>query len=300
MKVAVALGGNALLKRGEPLEADVQQCNVSRAADVLAQLAAEHELVVTHGNGPQVGLLALQSAAYSAVRPYPLDVLDAESAGMIGYMIDQALASRLPDRNVVTLLTQIEVAADDPAFRHPAKPIGPQYDEGEAKRLAAERGWSIAPDGVKWRRVVPSPEPLRILELRAIRTLMDAGAIVICAGGGGIPVVVSDAGTVHGIEAVIDKDLAAALLARCLEAQALLLLTDVDAAYRDWGTGAAAPIGRTTPRALRMHVFAPGSMQPKVEAACRFVEAGGHLAAIGRLEDARELLASARGTIVTA
>ncbi len=300
MRIVAALGGNALLRRGEPLEAEVQQRNVARAADVLAQLAAQHELVVTHGNGPQVGLLALQAAAYSAVRPYPLDVLDAETAGMIGYLIDQALAGRLPERNVVTLLTQIEVDPGDPAFHHPAKPIGPQYDERHAKRLAAERGWSIAPDGAKWRRVVPSPEPLRVLELGAIRTLVEAGAIVICAGGGGIPVVVDRAGGVRGIEAVIDKDLAAALLARCVEAQALLLLTDVDAVYRDWGSAAPTPIGATTPRALRAHVFAPGSMQPKVEAACRFVEAGGRLAAIGRLEDATHLLASERGTIVTA
>jgi carbamate kinase len=299
MRVVVALGGNALLKRGEPLEADVQQANIARAAEVLAVLATTHEILVTHGNGPQVGLLALQAAAYRAVRPYPLDVLDAESAGMIGYLLDQALSSRLPTRNVVTLITQIEVDPDDPAFRHPTKPIGPQYDEAEAQRLARERGWSIARDGAKWRRVVPSPEPVRILELGAIRTLTQAGAIVICAGGGGIPVVITAAGAVHGVEAVIDKDLAAALLAQRVGAQALLLLTDVDAVYRHWGSDAATPIRAVTVHKLREESFAPGSMQPKVEAACRFAEAGGVLAAIGRLEDAPALLRGACGTIVT-
>ncbi|MBI3043116.1 MAG: carbamate kinase [Betaproteobacteria bacterium] len=298
MKVVIALGGNALLKRGEPLEADVQRANVVRAAEVVAAIARNHAVVVTHGNGPQVGLLALQSEAYAGVRPYPLDMLGAESEGMIGYLIELELANRLPNRQVVTLLTQVEVNANDPAFKHPTKPIGPVFSAEEAKKLAAERGWSIAPDGPKWRRVVPSPEPLRVRELAAVRRLLTAGAVVVCAGGGGIPVVTSPAGVVRGAEAVIDKDLAAALLAHQLKADALLMLTDVDAAYAGWGTPRAQAIRDTVPEQLRQMTFAAGSMKPKVEAACRFVESGGAIAGIGRLEDAAAILEGVRGTIV--
>jgi carbamate kinase len=298
MKVVVALGGNALLKRGEPLEAGVQRRNIAHAAEAVAALAARHGLVVTHGNGPQVGLLALQSEAYREVPAYPLDILGAQSEGMIGYLIEQELQNRLPGRPVVTLLTQVEVRADDPAFKRPAKPIGPGYSQAEAERLARERGWKIAPDGPKWRRVVPSPEPIRIRELTAIRLLAAAGAIVVCAGGGGIPVVASPSGAVHGIEAVIDKDLSAALLAHQLNADALLLLTDVDAVYAGWGTAHPQPIRDVAPDQLRKYPLAAGSMKPKAEAACRFVEAGGRLAAIGRLEDAVFLLEGLRGTVV--
>jgi carbamate kinase len=298
MKVVIALGGNALLKRGEPLEADVQRSNLSRAAEAIASIARNHTVVVTHGNGPQVGLLALQSEAYRAVRPYPLDILGAQSEGMIGYLIELELESRLPKRQIVTLLTQIEVNPGDPAFRNPTKPIGPAFSEQDARRLEKERGWTVAPEGPKWRRVVPSPEPLRIKELAAIRLLMSAGAIVVCAGGGGIPVVTSPTGAVHGLEAVIDKDLAAALLAHQLGADALLLLTDVDAVYLDWGSPRALAVHETRPKELRKHAFSTDSMKPKVEAACRFVEAGGKIAGIGRLEDAAAILEGVRGTIV--
>lgn len=298
VKVVIALGGNALLKRGEPLEADVQRANVARAAEAVAAIARSHAVVVTHGNGPQVGLLALQSEAYHEVRPYPLDILGAQSEGMIGYLIEVELESRLPKRQIVTLLTQIEVSPDDPAFKHPSKPIGPAFSEQDAKRLAKERGWAVAPDGPKWRRVVASPEPRRIKELAAIRLLMTAGAIVVCAGGGGIPVVTSPTGAVHGAEAVIDKDLAAALLAHQLGADALLLLTDVDAVYANWGTPQQKPIHETMPDSLKKLAFAPGSMKPKIEAACRFVDAGGKLAGIGRLEDAAAILEGVRGTVV--
>lgn len=298
MKVVIALGGNALLKRGEPPTAAAQRANVARAAQAVAGVARAHLVVVTHGNGPQVGLLALQAEASARVPPYPLDILDAETEGMIGYLIEQELASRLPGRRVATLLTQIEVAANDPAFARPSKPIGPIYTAAQAQRLTHARGWTVGLDGNAWRRVVPSPEPLRILEVATIRLLVDAGVIVICAGGGGIPVVVTPAGGIHGVEGVIDKDLAAALLARELDAEALLLLTDVDAVYRNWNTSTASPLRVTTARELRQERFAPGSMGPKVEAACRFVEATGGFAGIGRLEDALEILEGRRGTNV--
>lgn len=298
MRIVIALGGNALLRRGEPCDDETQRRNIAVAAAALARIAREHAVVVTHGNGPQVGLLALQAEAGDPSHPRGLDVLGAETEGMIGYLVEQEIRNRLPGRSVATLLTQVVVAADDPAFEHPAKPIGPVYSAERAERLAAERGWTVAKDGEGYRRVVASPEPRRILELDTIRLLLDAGSVVVCAGGGGIPVVESPAGGLHGVEAVIDKDLASALLASELEADALLLLTDVDAVYDDWGTPSATPLREATPRELRQRSFAPGSMAPKVEAACRFVDARGGVAGIGRLEDAEEILAQRRGTIV--
>lgn len=292
-----ALGGNALLRRGEPLDAERQRANVERAAGAIAPLAV-HELVVTHGNGPQVGLLALQAEALESVPPYPLDVLGAESEGMIGYVIEQALRARLPGREVATLLTQVEVDPGDPAFAHPTKPIGPSYTERRARALARERGWSVARDGSSWRRVVPSPEPRRILELATIQLLVASGAVVVCAGGGGVPVVATPAGGLRGVEAVIDKDRAAALLAAALGADALLLLTDVDAVYADWDSSRIRALGAVSPAELRALALDPGSMGPKVEAACRFVEATGGRAAIGALEDAARLLAGETGTLV--
>ncbi len=298
MKVVIALGGNALLKRGEPMDADVQRRNIALAAVAVARVAQQHTVVVTHGNGPQVGLLALQAEASQAAHPYPLDVLGAESEGMIGYMIEQELMACLPKRAVVTLLTQVVVNPGDAAFSHPTKPIGPSYTAEQARELERERGWRMAQEGPRWRRVVPSPEPLRVVELAAIRLLVDAGAVVICAGGGGIPVAVTPGGAVRGVEAVIDKDLSAALLAHQLGADALLLLTDVDAVYLDWGTNQARPVHETMPEQLKGHAFAPGSMRPKVQAACRFVEGGGTLAGIGQLEDAASILEGVCGTIV--
>jgi carbamate kinase len=299
VRIVAALGGNALLRRGEPLEAEVQRGNAVTAVRALAPLAREHELVVTHGNGPQVGLLALQAAADRTVQPYPLDVLGAESEGMIGYLLEQELRNALPDRDVATLLTQVVVAAEDPAFARPTKPIGPVYDEEEARRLAAERGWSVAPDGAHWRRVVPSPQPVEIVELQTIRLLVDAGVLVVCAGGGGIPVMQDGGGALRGVEAVIDKDLAAALLAELMGADVLLLLTDVPSVVSGFGSPGATPIGETTPGELRGLLFAPGSMGPKVEAACRFVERTGGRAAIGALDAAGELVTRHAGTQVT-
>ena len=300
MRVVIALGGNALLHRGEPMTAANQRRNVQVAAAALVPIASAHELVISHGNGPQVGLLALQGAACQADAAYPLDILDAETEGMIGYLIEQELANRLPaERRYATLLTQIEVDPRDPAFNNPTKPIGPVYGETEARRLAAERGWRIARDGAHFRRVVPSPRPQRILELDVIEMLVSQGVIVICAGGGGIPVICRADGSLAGVEAVIDKDLASCLLARELSADALLMLTDVDAVYVHWGGPQARRMRRISPQALREFSFAPGSMGPKVAAACEFVEQTGGSAGIGRLRDVQAILAGEAGTLVT-
>lgn len=297
--IVIALGGNALLRRGEPMDAANQRRNVDGAAEAIAALTDRYRIVVTHGNGPQVGLLALQAEAYTGASPYPLDVLGAESEGMIGYLIEQALGNRLGDRPVATLLTQIEVSPDDPGFSAPSKPIGPIYDEPEARRLAAERGWTVAPDGDSFRRVVPSPEPRRVIELATIRLLLDAGVIVICAGGGGIPVVADPEGRLHGVEAVIDKDLSAELLARSLGAAMLAMLTDVEAVVEEWGTPRARPISHARPDELRRLQFARGSMGPKVDAACRFVEATGGTAVIGSLAQLSDLVDGRVGTTVS-
>jgi len=296
MRLVIALGGNALLKRGEPLDAAVQQRNIARAAGPIAEIAMQHEVVLTHGSGPQVGLLALQACAYEGTAAYPLDVLDAESEGMIGHLLELELRNRLPEREIATLLTQIEVARDDPAFGHPTKPIGPCYGKLEAEALARERAWPMMPTEGGMRRAVASPEPRRILGMKTIVQLLASGTVVICAGGGGIPVATDAAGRLHGVEAVIDKDLAAALLARELNADTLLLLTDVDAVYLDWGAPQARALrGTHAPDVLRRHAFAPGSMGPKVEAACRFAESGG-TAVIGLLEQAADMLRGTTGT----
>lgn len=298
--MVVALGGNALLRRGEPAGVENQRTNVATAVTAIAELAREHEIIVTHGNGPQVGLLALQSEALHGTARYPLDMLGAESEGLVGYLLEQQLINELGERPVATLLTQVVVDADDPAFASPTKPIGQVYDERSANRLAAERGWTIAPDGDRYRRVVPSPEPRAIVELSAIRLLVRSGVIVVCVGGGGIPVVVEDGHRLRGVEAVIDKDLSAALLATQLEARALLMLTDVPYAEAGWRTQNARPLRHVTPADLRTMRFEPGSMAPKVEGACRFVEATGGIAAIGALADASRIIRGECGTRVTA
>jgi carbamate kinase len=300
VRVVAALGGNALLERGEKPDADIQESHVRQAAAALAGIAGAHELVVTHGNGPQVGLLALESARDPALtRPYSLDVLGAQTQGMIGYWLTQALRGAAPGRPAGCLLGQTRVDPDDPAFASPTKFVGPVYEEKEALDLAAERGWAVRRDGASWRRVVPSPEPLELVELPLIRVLIDSGALVVCAGGGGIPVVADASGALHGVEAVVDKDLTAALLATALNADALLLLTDVDVVTDGFGTPDAHPIRQATPSELRARSFPAGSMGPKVDAACRFVEATGRMAAIGRLDAAPALLRRAAGTIVS-
>lgn len=298
--VVVALGGNALLRRGQALTEKNQRENVRLAVRALVPLA-RHDLVITHGNGPQVGLLALEAASYTAVEPYALDVLGSESEGMIGYLVEQELGNVLPEsRHIATLLTQVEVDRHDPAFRRPTKPIGPQYGREEAERLAAERGWTVGRDGDMWRRLVASPLPKRIFEIEVIQLLVRHHVVVICAGGGGIPTAFGPDGTLTGVEAVVDKDFAGSLLARELRADNYLMLTDVDAVYTDWGTPRARAIKRATPEQLGRLRFAPGSMRPKVRAACEFVRATGAEAAIGSLTDTMEILQGHKGTTVSA
>ncbi|WP_299732597.1 carbamate kinase [uncultured Tateyamaria sp.] len=295
MRLVVALGGNALSKRGEVLTAAGQRASIRVAAKSLAQLLeAGHEVVITHGNGPQVGYLALQGG------PFPLDVLGAETDGMIGYVLQQELDNAYaPDAKYATLLTQIEVDPDDPAFQAPTKFIGPIYDEADAASLSAERGWTIGKDGAHFRRTVPSPRPRRILELDVINLLLEQKVIVICAGGGGIPVVQKPDGTMIGVEAVIDKDHASGFLARALNADAFLMLTDVEGVFADWGTADQTLIRHATPRELSKMSFPAGSMGPKVEAACDFATATGGFAAIGRLADCMALVNGARGTRIS-
>ncbi|MGZ4359732.1 MAG: carbamate kinase [Gaiellaceae bacterium] len=298
MNIVVALGGNALLRRDELPTAEAQQYHVQEAVRAIVDLASSHELVITHGNGPQVGLLALQAQAYGGVPPYPLDVLGAESEGMIGYVLEQGLQNLMPERKIATMLTLVVVDRDDPAFAAPSKPIGPVYDLEQARRLEREFGWTIARDGEGFRRVVPSPEPMHIVEMASIQTLVEAGSLVICTGGGGIPVIEDETGMLRGVEAVVDKDLAAELLARHLGADFLLMLTDVPAVMRGWRERAPEPIRETTPEELRSLQFEAGSMGPKVEAACRFVEATGATAAIGALTEAARVVRGSAGTTV--
>jgi carbamate kinase len=298
MRIVAALGGNALLERGEPPESSIQEAHVIKAVRSLAPLAAGNDLVITHGNGPQVGMLALESAHDpSIMRPYPFDVLGAQTQGMIGYWLLQALQNALPGRQVACLVSRTLVRSQDPAFAHPSKFVGPVYEEQQARSLAESMGWQVRQDGSRWRRVVPSPEPARLLDLPTVRMLLDSQVVVVCSGGGGVPVVTAN-GHLHGVEAVVDKDLTASMLARELNADALLLLTDVAAVQDEYGTPQARPIRRATPAELRARAFPAGSMGPKVEAVCRFVDATGKPAAIGRLGDAQALLAGGAGTLI--
>jgi len=294
----VALGGNALLHRGQESSAANQHAAARSAARVLGPVAERARLVVTHGNGPQVGLLALKEDAFGEGDPYPLDVLDAETGGQIGYVIELELDNAVAAQDTVAVITRVLVDAGDPAFGDPSKFIGPVYDEARAHELAAERGWTVKPDGDAWRRVVPSPRPREIVQLEAIRRLVESGFLVVCAGGGGVPVVATPEGH-EGIEAVIDKDLASALLATGLSADVLVLATDVDAVYLDFGGPGERAIGRTTPAELRAHGFAAGSMGPKVESVCRFAEATGGRGAIGSLEQLDGLIDGTAGTQVS-
>lgn len=299
MRLVIALGGNALLRRGEAMTAENQRENVRIACEQIAKVAPGNELVIAHGNGPQVGLLALQGNAYDPSNPYPLDVLGAETEGMIGYMIEQELGNLLPfEVPFATILTQVEVDSGDPAFRKPTKPIGPVYSKEDAERLAAEKGWSIAPDGDKFRRVVASPRPQRIFEIRPIKWLLEKGSVVICAGGGGIPTMY-DGKKLHGVEAVIDKDLCSALLAEQLSSDLLVIATDVDAAYIDWGKPTQKAIAQAHPDELERLGFAAGSMGPKVQAACEFAQNTGKVAVIGSLANIEAIVQGKSGTRIS-
>ncbi len=303
MRIVVALGGNALLKRGEPMTAEMQRANIRIAAQALAPVAAKHQLVLSHGNGPQVGLLALQQAAYQEVEPYPFDVLGAQTEGMIGYMLEQELGNLVPfEVPFATILTMIEVDPDDPAFQNPTKFIGPVYEESEVKELEAAKGWTFKLDGEKWRRVVPSPLPVRIFEHRPIKWLLEKGTIVICAGGGGIPTMYDpqNQGKLIGVEAVIDKDLASALLAEELGADLLVIATDVDGVYINFKKPDQIRLGRVTVSELKAYLeqFPAGSMGPKVDAVVSFVEKTGKRAAIGTLADIEKIASAEAGTIV--
>lgn len=301
MRVVAALGGNALARRGEEISAEVQRRNLQVAAAALVPLARAHELVLTFGDGPQIGHLLLESESDQTARPSPLDVIGAEAVGMIGYLIEQALLQENPGLRVVTLVTQTVIAEDDPAFASPSKPIGPMYDAATAQRLAETRGFAIARDGQGWRRVVPSPEPLGLLEADAVRCLVDRGFLVVASGGGGMPVALDSAGRPRGIEAVVDKDLAAVVLARTVKAERLLLLTDVDGVYDGFGTESAHRLDTLTPSEARTlaegGALGRGSMLPKVEAAARFAERGG-IAVIAALADATKALEGRAGTTV--
>jgi carbamate kinase len=300
MRVLVALGGNALLRRGQRMTAENQRANVTTAAIGLAAIYPGNQLVITHGNGPQVGLLALQDAAYEPEEDYPLDVLGAETEGMIGYMIEQELGNLLPfEVPFATMLTMVEVDPDDPGFANPTKFIGPIYSADDAERLKAAKGWTMKQDGDHWRRVVASPQPKEIFEVRPMRWLLEKGTIVIAAGGGGIPTIYGPNRRLRGIEAVIDKDWCSELLARKLDADVFIMATDADAVFADWGTPAARAFRRANPSALGGYEFPAGSMGPKVAAACHFAEATGKQAAIGALKDLPAVLRGEAGTTIT-
>jgi len=308
LRIVLALGGNALLRRDQAMTPANQLANVRRAATQVALVARGNELLLTHGNGPQVGLLALQASAYTAVPAYPLDVLGAETDGMLGYLLEQELSNRLPSRAVATLITRVEVRLTDPAFDAPSKPIGPVYAAADAERVAIRHGWTMAADGTGMRRVVPSPAPMRVMNLQSIRWLLSHGVLVIAGGGGGVPVAMQPAAadepsgtppSLQGVEAVVDKDATSALLARDLQADVLLIATDVPALYADWSLPTQRPVLTATPAELSSMNFATGSMGPKVQAACDFVRATGKRAVIGSLDDIQAMLQGTAGTQIS-
>ncbi len=300
MRIVVALGGNALLKKGEPMTAKNQRANVRIAAEALAPLAKDHELVISHGNGPQVGLLALQASIYSGEDAFPLDVLGAQTEGMIGYMIEQELGNILPfEQPFASILTMVEVSKDDPAFQNPAKPIGPEFNEEDAKKLTQEKKWVMHKEGHTWRRVVPSPIPQRIFQMRPIKWLLEKGTIVICTGGGGIPTMYNDEGKLYGVDVVIDKDYAGALLAKELNADLYIMATDSDAVYTNWRTAQAKALRNATYEDLKDLNFDMGSMGPKIISACWFAEKTGKKSAIGSLADLTEIVDGTKGTTIS-
>ncbi|MCX8602449.1 MULTISPECIES: carbamate kinase [unclassified Gilliamella] len=296
--IVIALGGNAISKRNESLTVENQYRNIHATTKLIAKLAGKYRLVIVHGNGPQVGLLALQNAAYQAVPAYPLDILVAQTQGMLGYMIGQSLQQQETVKQVVTLLTQVEVASDDPAFSNPTKFIGPVYDPKDQQHLQSQYGWTFKADGKAIRRVVPSPKPQKILEIDTIKKLLADDNIVICNGGGGIPVIKQKTGYT-GVEAVIDKDHSAAQLAIQLKADHLMILTDADAVYENWGTQAQTALRHVNTERLKPLAIDDGAIGPKVKSVIEFVNNTGNKAYIGNLTDIESLLAGIKGTIVT-
>ena len=305
MRIVVALGGNALLKRGEPMTAQNQSANIRLAAEQLAKVKPKNELIISHGNGPQVGLLALQHAAYYAqdnkIEPYPLDVLVSQTVGMIGYMVQQELTNLLPETPTQTLVTQVIVDEHDPAFSKPSKPIGQVYTQAEAEKLAAEKGWTVMPDGQYYRRAVPSPKPQDVTGINAVKALLAQDHIVICGGGGGVPCVKNAQGQLTGVEAVVDKDLATAVIANQLDADLFIIATDVNATCVNFQKEGERKIAKANPAALEAlsAEFAAGSMGPKVQAVINFVKATGKDAAIGSLADIEDIVAGKAGTRVS-
>ncbi|MFE9775296.1 carbamate kinase [Streptomyces sp. NPDC005931] len=299
MRIVISLGGNAFLLRGDRPDAEVQRANVVRVATAIAPLAHDHDIVITHGNGPQLGLLAGEGATGpDTAGPSPLDLLGAQTQGMIGSLLVRALRDALPGRRVAALLTHTLVREDDPAFTRPTTPVGPAYPRKVAQHLARTHGWHLAQDpGGGWRRMVPSPVPEDVLETDTVQALLDSGTLVVCSGGGGIPVT-TDAGVLHGVEAVVDKDLAAALLAEDLKADFLLILTDVPNVYAHFGTRDQRPVHDATPAELRNGHRPGGPMRAKAEAAARFVDHTGGLAAIGALDAAYDIVHGRSGTLV--
>jgi len=298
MLIVLALGGNALLQRGEPQEEENLVNNIKRAVKAIANLAKDHTLILCHGNGPQVGLLSLQADAYHEVKPYGLDVLCAESQGMIGYLLQRELNSELKDKTVVTLITQVIVDHNDPAFKQPSKPIGPFYSKEEANQYQQEKNWQFIEEKNGFRRIVPSPMPFEIVELPLIKLLVENRCLVICGGGGGISVFKNVNNQLVGIESIIDKDLTAAEIAIALKADKFVILTDIDGVYKNWEQKNAQVIRNITSDELEQMQFAAGSMEPKIKAATKFVQDTNKKVMIGALIDAEKVLREEAGTTI--
>tara|TARA_Y100001960_G_C14784189_1_gene890250 strand:- start:35237 stop:36163 length:927 start_codon:yes stop_codon:yes gene_type:complete len=298
MNILIALGGNALLQRGEPLEAETQRINIKKVAEVVNKISEEHNVIITHGNGPQVGLLALQNLNYKETKPYPLDVLGAESSGMIGYMLIQELSNELGiyDQSVVNVITRTLVDKNDPAFNNPTKFIGPVYNKQESEEMKSKYGWEIKADGEYYRRVVPSPKPKKIIETNVIKELLEKKHIVVCGGGGGVPTIIENE-KYKGVEAVIDKDLTSSLLAQELGVDAFIILTDVSCVYENYKQEDQKMIKHFPIFEFDENSYPDGSMLPKIKAAVDFSINNEGFSSIGKLEELEDIINKKSGTI---